>query len=204
MLAAYKRLFDIAFSAFALLSFAPFLLIVALVIFIVNPGPVFFVHERVGRNGKPFGCIKFRTMRVNAQEALDELLATDADARQSWETFRKLPNDPRVIPVLGNVMRRTSIDELPQFLNVLLGQMSVVGPRPITREELERYGPAREAYLSCRPGITGLWQSSGRSKLSFEERIRYDVEYSETASPLMDIRIIFVTALQVLFCRSSS
>ncbi|MCV6594735.1 MAG: sugar transferase, partial [Silicimonas sp.] len=135
-----KRGFDFLFSAVALVALLPLMGIIALLLRMFSRGPVFFVHQRIGFGGKPFGCLKFRTMVADADVRLERLLATSDAARYEFEETRKLKQDPRIIPVIGSFLRSTSLDELPQFLNVLLGQMSVVGPRPVTAEEFERYG----------------------------------------------------------------
>ena len=188
-----KRGFDIMFSIIAILSMLPFFIVLPVLIYIVSPGPVFFSHNRVGFAGKVFPCLKFRTMTVDADRMLQEHLAQNADARAEWALHRKLKSDPRILPFIGGFMRRLSIDELPQFINVLRGQMSVVGPRPLTREELEDYGEAVSRYTSARPGITGLWQVSGRSDISFAHRVELDCDYVKSCALPSDIRLIFKT-----------
>jgi exopolysaccharide production protein ExoY len=184
-------------AALALMMLAPLLLLVAALVWFVDGGPVLFGHYRVGRNGKLFRCWKFRTMARDADERLEQLLASDPSARMQWEQQRKLAADPRVTP-LGNFLRRSSIDELPQLLNVMRGEMVFVGPRPITYEELHRYGRERWYYLAVVPGITGLWQVSGRNELTYEERIALDRRYVESRTLMWDLRILLRTIVVVL------
>lgn len=188
-----KRVFDIFFSIIAILSTLPFFIILPVIIYIMSPGPVFFAHNRVGFGGKVFPCLKFRTMVPNADRMLQAHLAQDLDAQAEWAMHRKLKNDPRIIPFLGAFMRRLSLDELPQFINVLRGEMSVVGPRPLTQVELDDYEEAAGRYKAARPGITGLWQVSGRSDISFTQRVELDSRYVTTCTLPMDIRLIAKT-----------
>lgn len=192
-----KHAFDFVVAAAALLFFSPALLTIALLIKLTDPGPVLFKHVRVGRRGKRFECLKFRTMKVNADELLANILQSDPQAAAEWENGQKLRNDPRVT-WFGKFLRKSSLDELPQIWNVLRGQMSVVGPRPITRAELNRYGKDRRYYLLVRPGITGLWQVSGRSSTGYEKRIRLDREYVEEWSWLGEFWILLMTIPAVL------
>lgn len=192
----FKRLFDI-FLSVALL---PILLPVIAILYVVvraDGGPGFFGHSRVGRDGRSFKCWKVRTMVTDAQERLDALLADDADARAEWERDHKLENDPRVTRI-GNFLRRTSLDELPQIFNVLKGEMSLVGPRPVTTPELERYGTQKDVYLSMRPGVTGLWQVSGRNQVSYAERVSMDTAYYNSVSLGTDLVILAKTGGAVL------
>ena len=191
------RAFDICVSTLALAAFLPVLLLVALTIWLSSPGPVLFVQQRMGRGGKTFPCLKFRSMAINAQELLEQLLATDPQARAEWARDQKLRKDPRVTPV-GGLLRKTSLDELPQLLNVLLGHMSIVGPRPIIAGEIERYGARYEDYCSVRPGITGLWQISGRNDVSYDTRIRLDSLYARRKSLGYDMTICLRTIPAVL------
>ncbi|WP_172331472.1 sugar transferase [Mangrovicoccus sp. HB161399] len=184
-----KRAFDIGFASLALAASAlPFLIIMAL-LKIMSPGPVFFCQERVGFGGRRFKCLKFRTMVVDAEERLQKYLAENPEARAEYEVMRKLRDDPRIVPGIGRFLRKTSLDELPQFINVLRGDMSVVGPRPIMLDQIDVYGVHIRAYERTRPGITGLWQVSGRSNLSFEERVRLDAQYVESWSMGRDLAI---------------
>ena len=192
-----KRAFDIIASAAALLFLAPAFLTIAVIMKLTDPGPIFYRHTRVGRHGKRFQCLKFRTMAIDSAERLAHILTTDPYAAQEWETSQKLKNDPRVTP-FGVFLRKTSLDELPQLINILRGEMSVVGPRPITRAELNRYGRERRYYLLVRPGLTGLWQVNGRSSVSYEKRIAYDRQYVEEWSWMTDVKIIVMTIPAVL------
>lgn len=160
-------------------------------------GPVFFRHRRIGRSGVAFQCIKFRTMSVDAEAVLEHLLANNAALRQEWNRNFKLRNDPRVTPI-GRWIRRISADELPQLLNVLRGEMSLVGPRPIVAEEMPRYGEHIRHYLSCRPGMTGLWQISGRNDTTYAERVSLDAEYCRDGSMLTDVAILLKTVLVMI------
>lgn len=195
-----KRAFDIAFSLLALVALFPLIVAIVLSIRLSSKGSVLFVHDRIGLHGRTFPCLKFRTMVIDAGERLGGLLETDSDARQEFSLYRKLKSDPRVLPGVGSFLRATSLDELPQFINVLLGQMSVVGPRPVTKEELPRYGKAVDEYLRARPGITGLWQVSGRNNLSFDQRVKIDQSYVREWSFVKDFRIILRT-VEVLLVR---
>jgi lipopolysaccharide/colanic/teichoic acid biosynthesis glycosyltransferase len=160
-------------------------------------GPATFAHYRVGCGGRLFRCIKFRTMRADAEPALRHLLQTNADLRAEWERSQKLVNDPRVTPA-GRWLRRLSLDELPQLLNVLHGDMALVGPRPITVPELRRYGRVRWEYLSVPPGMTGLWQVSGRNWTTYERRVELDHVYVKNRSAWLDLKILAKTVLVVL------
>lgn len=188
-----KRVFDVCFAAAALAALSLVMVTIAIVIKAVDGGPVLYVQKRVGRDGRLFDCLKFRSMVTDANARLEEALRSDPEARRQWETHRKLQEDPRVIPGAGAVLRKYSLDELPQFLNVLLGHMSVVGPRPVTKEELPLYGDSVGYYLAVKPGITGAWQVSGRNGLCYDERVRLDRTYVETWSMWKDLRIIAAT-----------
>lgn len=188
-----KRAFDVIFSVAALMSSALFFLVVPVIIRIVSPGPVFYSHTRIGFRGETFPCLKFRTMVPDADRVLAEHLTKNPIARMEFERHRKLRNDPRIIPIVGTLLRKTSLDELPQFLNVLRGEMSVVGPRPLTHDELLDYGEAAGRYKAARPGITGLWQVSGRSDLSFRQRVELDSSYVSNCTLLTDLRLIAKT-----------
>jgi lipopolysaccharide/colanic/teichoic acid biosynthesis glycosyltransferase len=187
-----KRSGDILFSLTVLTLGSPVFLALALLVKITSRGPVFYVQQRVGRDYRSFGCIKFRTMRRDADRILSRLLSESPDLQEEFRNDFKLRNDPRITR-LGRFLRRSSLDELPQFLNVLRGEMSVVGPRPIVKSELERYGNRMDEVLAVRPGLTGLWQVSGRNNLSYPERVRLDVRYARRRTLLMDLRIILRT-----------
>jgi exopolysaccharide production protein ExoY len=163
----------------------------------VDGSPVLYGGWRVGRGGRLFRCLKFRTMVLDAQPALERLLREDPAARAQWEREQKLDDDPRVTPV-GRFLRRSSLDELPQLFNVLRGDMALVGPRPITVPELERYGAARWHYLNVRPGMTGLWQVSGRSDVSYPQRVQLDRSYVEQRTLVGDVQILLRTVKVVL------
>lgn len=194
--AAVKRVMDIVGACGITLFFAP-VIITVIVVMAFQKGPIFFGHKRIGRGGKPFFCYKFRTMAPDADALLQQLLDTDPEARVEWERDFKLKNDPRITRI-GRFLRRTSLDELPQLWNVLRGDMSLVGPRPIVREELIRYGRGARFYLANRPGLTGLWQVSGRNDVDYTRRVAMDRAYSENAGILFDLRIIARTVLVVL------
>jgi exopolysaccharide production protein ExoY len=189
---APKRLIDIGLALFGIFLFAPLLVICFVATVLSSPGPVLFRHQRVGFNGKRFDCLKFRTMAPDAAERLQRLLDSDPIAAAEWEASRKLRWDPRVTAI-GALLRKSSLDELPQLFNVLRGDMSIIGPRPVTEEELARYAGAVAAYLACRPGITGLWQVSGRSTTSYEKRVEYDTFYAQNWSIALDAKILIVT-----------
>ena len=184
-----KRSGDILFSLTVLTLGSPVFLALALLVKITSRGPVFYVQQRVGRDYRSFGCIKFRTMRRDADRILSRLLSESPDLQEEFRNDFKLRNDPRITR-LGRFLRRSSLDELPQFLNVLRGEMSVVGPRPIVRQELPRYGERMEEVLAVRPGLTGLWQVSGRNNLSYDERVALDLRYARHRSVWMDLSII--------------
>jgi exopolysaccharide production protein ExoY len=179
-------------AALLLLLLAPLMLWVAWMTWRHDGAPILFGHYRVGRNGRLFRCLKFRTMYRESQQMLAELLAKDPQAQAEWERDHKLANDPRITPV-GRFLRRTSLDELPQLVNVLRGEMSLVGPRPITVAELTRYGRVRWHYLSVTPGMTGLWQVSGRNNTSYEERVALDERYVERRTIGLDLWILMRT-----------
>ena len=180
-----------------LLVFSPLMILTIVLIAFHGGAPVIFSHYRVGRRGNLFKCFKFRTMHVDAQRMLGEILRKDPVARAEWEREQKLSNDPRITPI-GRFLRKTSLDELPQIFNVIRGEMNVVGPRPITVDELDRYGRERWHYLAIAPGMTGLWQVSGRNELSYAERVALDRQYVETRSLWLDISILFRTVAVVL------
>ena len=187
-----KRSGDLAFSLAVLALGAPVLLVLAALVKLSSPGPVFYVQRRVGRDYRRFGCIKFRTMRADADQVLARVLATDPALRAEYELDFKLRRDPRITWV-GRFLRRSSLDELPQFLNVLRGEMSVVGPRPIVDKELSRYGHYMDEVASVRPGLTGLWQVSGRNNLSYRKRVKLDLAYARGRTFSLDLAIILRT-----------
>ena len=197
-----KRALDMIGAGIGLMLLSPFFLIVALMVR-ADGGPAFFAHQRVGRGGKLFGCLKFRSMVIDSQARLETLLANDPAARAEWEATRKLKNDPRITRI-GRFLRSTSLDELPQLINVLRGEMSLVGPRPVQEAEIDRYyGASAAHYMAVRPGITGLWQVSGRSETSYESRVALDVSYVSRPSLLADISILLRTPVAVLSRRGA-
>ena len=186
------------FAALVLLIlFSPLMLGVAVLIMRSDGGPALFGHYRVGLRGRLFRCLKFRSMHVDSQRMLAELLERDPAARAEWELDQKLTQDPRITRI-GHFLRRTSLDELPQLINVLRGEMALVGPRPITVGELTRYGRVRWDYLSVLPGMTGLWQVSGRNNTTYDERVALDRQYVDSRSPWLDMKILAKTALVVI------
>ena len=195
-----KRSGDLAFSLAVLVLGSPLLLLLAALVKLSSPGPVFYVQRRIGRGYQEFGCIKFRTMRPDADRILSKVLAQSPELRAEFKKDFKLKSDPRITRI-GRFLRRSSLDELPQFLNVLKGDMSVVGPRPIIRAEVERYGRHMEEVLAVRPGLTGIWQVSGRNNLSYSVRVKMDVSYARRRSFLMDLAIIVCTVGVILFPR---
>ena len=197
-----KRWFDVGFALLALLALSPLFILIALAMRASDKGPIFFRHRRVGNNGVPFDCLKFRTMRQDGDTILETYFRSNADARREWVETRKLKNDPRVTP-LGVVLRKTSLDELPQILNILAGEMSVVGPRPVVSDEIALYGADAQHYLATRPGLTGAWQVSGRNDVSYDERVRLDRDYVENWSLATDLAIIARTIPAVFMSRGS-
>jgi exopolysaccharide production protein ExoY len=197
-----KRAIDIILALSGILLIAPLLIICFVVTLATSTGPALYRHRRVGFNGKHFDCLKFRTMVTDAPERLRKLLQSDAAAAAEWTANRKLRNDPRVTAI-GAILRRSSLDELPQLFNVLKGEMSIVGPRPVTDEELVRYGSAKADYLACRPGITGLWQVSGRSNTTYGKRVACDTFYARNWSMALDAKIFIVTIPAVLLTDSA-
>lgn len=191
-----KRATDLALSLLLLPLIAP---IIALLWFLTRADghPGFYAHTRIGRNGQPFRCWKLRTMVPDADRSLAKHLATDPTLAQEWARTQKLQNDPRVTR-LGRLLRRTSLDELPQIWNVIRGDMSLVGPRPVTEGELDRYGLHRHIYLSLRPGVTGLWQILGRTDGCYDERLRLDRRYADAVGLISDLALILRTAVVVV------
>jgi exopolysaccharide production protein ExoY len=192
-----KRCIDIVLAISGIVLLAPLLIICFVATVITSPGPALFRHKRVGFNGKHFNCLKFRTMVTDAPERLQRLLKSDPLAASEWAANRKLKEDPRVTAI-GAILRKSSLDELPQLFNVLKGEMSIVGPRPVTDEELQRYTTSMGAYLACRPGITGLWQVSGRSSTTYDKRVACDAFYARNWSMALDAKIVIVTIPSLL------
>ncbi len=190
-----KRVFDVALAGLALLVLSPVLAVIALLIR-RDGGPALFIQPRAGRNGDAFGCFKFRTMAVDAEARLEAILAADPKKRAEWDAYQKLDDDPRITPV-GRFLRKTSLDELAQLINVLKGEMSLIGPRPMLLEQMEMYGASLDAYVRMRPGITGLWQVNGRNATTFEERARLDDWYARNWSLWRDVVILVRTVREV-------
>lgn len=201
-LATLVRVLDVAIALLALIFVLPLMAVISLAIFLQDGGPILFAHRRVGRGGKSFFCYKFRSMAADAEARLAELLERDPVARAEWARDHKLRDDPRVTP-LGAFLRRSSLDELPQLINVLQGTMSLVGPRPIVDAEISRYGKRFSHYCAVKPGITGLWQVSGRNDVSYRTRVALDCLYAKSQSPRLYLWIVVVTIPAVLSRKGS-
>jgi Undecaprenyl-phosphate galactose phosphotransferase WbaP len=197
-----RRSIDLILASLALIFLAPVMILVALLIWMQDGGSAFYAHGRIGRDGRAFKCLKFRSMLVDSDARLRQLLAESPEARAEWERDHKLRNDPR-ITALGSFLRRSSLDELPQLFNVLTGEMSLVGPRPIVTAEVKRYGRRFGHYCSVRPGITGLWQVSGRNDVSYRRRVAIDTCYAQRQSLALDLRILVATIPSVLLRKGS-
>jgi exopolysaccharide production protein ExoY len=197
-----KRALDVVIATLALIALSPLFVFVAILLRLTDPGPIFYGHKRVGLGGKSFRCLKFRTMCTDAEDVLQRLLASDPAVAEEWNATRKLRHDPRISRV-GRVLRAYSVDELPQLINVIRGDMSLVGPRPVVTSELTRYGNAAVHYLSARPGITGLWQVSGRSDTTYRARVSLDAHYVTGWSLAGDIAILLKTIPAVIGARGS-
>lgn len=191
-----KSAMDRAGAAVLLVLLAPVMLVLMALVR-RDGGPAFYGQVRIGQNRKAFRCWKFRSMHINSKQLLDEILANDPAAREEYARDFKLKNDPRVTKI-GHILRKTSLDELPQLYNVLCGEMSLVGPRPITEPELMLYGENQPDYLAVKPGMTGLWQVSGRNDISYAQRVALDVDYARNWTLWSDIRILLKTVLVVL------
>ena len=193
-----KRIGDIVFSLIVLTLGSPIFILIAILVKLSSPGSVFYIQKRVGRNYREFGCIKFRTMYKDADDLLPNLLEKYPLMRKEFEKDFKLRQDPRITK-LGRFLRRSSLDELPQFFNVLKGEMSVVGPRPIVSNEIIKYSLFMEEVISVRPGLTGLWQVSGRNNLSYKKRVELDFFYARNRNFILDLEIIILTLGVLLF-----
>lgn len=194
--AAYTALNQLA-ALLVILLLLPLLAFIAFRIWRVDGAPLTFAHYRVGLRGRQFRCFKFRTMVRNSAEVLAHLLETDPAAKAEWNLDHKLRHDPRVTRI-GELLRKTSLDELPQLFNILRGEMHFVGPRPVTLHELQRYGVRKRHYMSVKPGLTGLWQVSGRNNTTYEERVEFDSDYVERRSPIFDSWILVRTVKVVI------
>jgi lipopolysaccharide/colanic/teichoic acid biosynthesis glycosyltransferase len=197
-----KRSLDIVIALAVLVAIWPLFALIVVVMKVTDPGPVYYAHDRIGFKGRRFRCLKFRSMVVDSDKALEEHLSEDVEAAMEWQASQKLRQDPRVT-ALGRFLRVTSLDELPQLLNVVRGDMSIVGPRPIVAAESHRYGKALYVYAAARPGLTGLWQVSGRNDTGYHERVRLDVDYVQNWSFHRDMVVIFKTVHTVLLRRGS-
>lgn len=191
---AIKRVFDIVFSLIGLILLSPIFLIISVIIKLDSKGPVFFVHSRIGEKGKPIGIYKFRTMVNNAEDLIKSFTP---EQKEEFERSYKLENDPRITKV-GDFLRKTSLDELPQILNILKGELSIIGPRPIVQSELDKYEDNKDKFLSVRPGLTGYWAANGRSDTSYEERMQMELYYVDNMSFKLDVKIFFKTIFAVL------
>lgn len=188
-----KRTFDVVISFLAIILLLPLFVIIGILIKIDSKGPVFFLHRRIGKNGKKIKIYKFRTMVKNAEELMSRF---SPEQKREFEENYKLDNDFRITRV-GNILRKTSLDELPQLLNILKGDMSIVGPRPLVEKELEKYGDEKEKFLSVTPGLTGNWACNGRSNIEYPERIKLELDYIDNCSIWLDIKIILKTVISV-------
>ena len=198
-----KRIMDLVFVFPVLVFTSPLLMMIYALIKILDPGPALFTQLRVGRDGQQFVVYKFRTMRVDAEDRLQHVLKSDPRKAAEWAKYQKLRNDPRVT-LIGRFLRKSSLDELPQLLNILRGEMSVIGPRPVTALEVQqRYGAAYPYYTAVRPGVLGLWQVKGRNSLTYPERIAFDVQYVKTWSVWQDFKIVFMAIPVVLLARNA-
>ncbi len=197
-----KRGLDLLLAVPTFLFILPLLAFIALIIRLESRGPVIFEHTRCGRGGKAFTCYKFRTMKTGAPDQLQDLLANNPAAAEEWAQSQKLKSDPRVTR-FGAFLRKTSLDELPQLINIIAGDMSVIGPRPVTFDELPRYGSKLAYYMAARPGVTGLWQVNGRNSLSYQQRVAYDAEYAKKWSLFKDFKIMIKTIPVVLLSKDA-
>ena len=193
-----KTIFDLFFALIFLVVGSPIFISIALLVKLSSRGPIFFLQKRVGKNKKTFNCIKFRTMHPEAEDILENLMVNNEALRKEFEETHKLKNDPRITNI-GKFLRKTSLDEIPQILNVIKMEMSIVGPRPIVKKEILKYGKSYKKVISIKPGITGLWQVSGRNNLSYKRRVILDCLYVDNMSPIIDLRIIIRTFGVIFF-----
>ena len=192
-----KTIFDLFFALIILITCFPIFIFIAFLIKLSSRGPIFYLQERIGKNKKAFNCIKFRTMHPEAEDILENLIVNNKKLRKEFEETHKLKNDPRITNI-GKFLRKTSLDEMPQFLNVIKMEMSIIGPRPIVKKEIQKYGASYNKVISIKPGITGLWQVSGRNNLSYKRRVILDCLYVDNISLIIDLRIMIRT-LGVIF-----
>ncbi len=193
----FKRAMDICGAIVGIVFLIPITIVVAIIETFIDEGPLFYTQERIGEYGKIFAMYKFRSMVVGADEKLKELLENDEEARKEYKKYKKLTNDPRITKI-GKFLRKTSLDEFPQFINVLKGEMSLVGPRPYLTREKKDMGDKYNVIITMKPGITGIWQIQGRSEVSFEERIKLDYEYYQNKNLIYDVKILFKTILSIM------
>lgn len=189
-----KRVIDVILASVALILLSPLFAIIAIAIKIDSKGPVFFAHKRIGKNGNIIKLYKFRSMVINAEELIKSF--TPEQMREYKENY-KLTNDPRITKV-GKFLRKTSLDELPQLINIINGDLSIIGPRPVIADELEKYGTNKDKFLSVTPGLTGYWAANGRSNTTYEQRMEMELYYIDNLSLKMDIKVFFKTILSVL------
>lgn len=189
-----KRIVDVVLSFIGLIVLSPVFLFLSIIIKIDSKGPVFFAHKRIGKNGNTIRIYKFRTMHQNAEAMIENF--TEEQMKEYKENY-KLKDDPRITRV-GKFLRKTSLDELPQILNILKGELSIIGPRPVVESELEKYGPNKSKFLSVKPGLTGYWQANGRSTTTYEERIDMELYYVENRSLWLDTKLFFKTIISVI------
>ena len=189
-----KRVFDLVISTIGLIILSPIFLILAIIVKLDSKGPVFFAHTRYGKNGKKFKMYKFRTMYENAQDMINDCTP---EQMKEWKENFKLQDDPRITKV-GKFLRKTSLEELPQIVNIIKGDLSIIGPRPVIEEELEKYGENKEKFLSVTPGLTGYWQANGRSSTTYEQRMEMELYYIDHISPKLDFKIFFKTIESVI------
>ena len=188
-----KRMIDVVLSLFGLVLISPFVVIIAILIKIDSKGPVFFKHHRIGKNGKPFSMYKFRTMKDGAEAMINDFTP---EQLEEWSENFKLKDDPRITRI-GKFLRKTSLDELPQLINILRGDMSIVGPRPVIEVELEEYGNDKDEFLATRPGLTGWWASNGSSEISYPDRRSYELYYVRNESFWLDVKVMFLSVFSV-------
>ena len=193
-----KRLFDLLFSLFLIIFLIPLFFIIVILIRVNSKGDIIYSQKRIGKNNKTFACYKFRTMHPKAKYLLKKILQNNHILKKEFENTRKITNDPRITNI-GKFLRFTSLDELPQIFNVLKGEMSFIGPRPIVKTEIKKYGNNFEKVFSVKPGISGIWQVSGRNKISYKKRVELDIIYSENISFILDIKIFIKTIYIILF-----
>ena len=196
-----KRVFDFLMSLISIVLLSPIFIIVLIAIKLDSKGKAIYKHKRIGKNGKYIYLYKFRTMYINSKEMLEEILK-DPKRKKEWDTYYKLTNDPRITKV-GKILRKTSLDELPQLFNILIGEMSFVGPRPVVDGEIEKYGENKEKLLSVLPGLTGWWACNGRSCVGYEERRKLELYYVDNRSILLDIKTLIKTFV-IVFKRTGA